>query len=882
MSLKAMGLGIVIGAAVSSSFKSSIGTAINSIGGLKEKINGLNSQRVELRKMDTESSKIELRKVNAELLKLKKDAIIQLKFETKKEELLAQKNAILGVLGTAMVIRAPIMAQMQVEQAQGEISSLGINEAGIQKITKAGREFSNQFAGTTTSDFIKASYDIKSGIASLSDEGVAKFTSLAAMTATATKASTSEMTKLFALGYGIYRDQFKSDFDFGEKFSAAISTSVMAFRTDGVDLSTGLSTLGAVATKFGVSLSEQLSIIGNAKGAFNSASEAATSYRAFLMNVGKAQEKLGVQMTDSEGKMLPMSQILESLKDKFGDLQKVENMDKLKEAFGSDEAVKIVTALIDKTKDLTASQKQINDEMEKGTSITKQMADAMQRGKGFELLGQQIGNLGASIGKIFMPAATLLASGIGVMVNGVDGFINTFPVLSSVIGGVAMGFFGLVAVIKIATITKTLFQMATIVLRGSLLAQIPVVNGLRLAFNRLSLTKMLTSAKTSALTLATNAATFAQTLFGAQTRAAATSNILMAASLVKTRLALTAQSLWASRAAIATRALGFAIRGALIATGIGALFVALGLVVEHWDKIKVYVGQFVNWMGGIWDSFKSKVVETVRPIGDFFTSVFNGVASVLSTIFNPVVQVWGFVIGGVAQFFATIFNQVASYIGNIFNGVVSFWHDTFGAFFGWVGEKFAWVGNMLSDAMSGLSKVAGFLGFEDDKDTKKTVKLTNNTQNNEVLKKDVKINETYKPAAMPAFKPVALSEPKKQSIKPANNTEVSAGGGSSAAKKTAAAVMIGGSLVAAPQSMPASTVMPKTHIAPATQTAKESKSPQQYKIDVTFTGDIIVKATDGKVVEAGQLKSNLEDQVRVALSRIKDSAKNRSFEDEVI
>ena len=118
MSLKAMGFGIVIGVAVSSAFKFSIGTAINSIGGLKEKINGLGSQRVELRKMDTESSKIELRKVNVELLKLKKDAIIRLKFETKKEELLAQKNAILGVLGTAMVIRAPIMAQMQVEQAQ--------------------------------------------------------------------------------------------------------------------------------------------------------------------------------------------------------------------------------------------------------------------------------------------------------------------------------------------------------------------------------------------------------------------------------------------------------------------------------------------------------------------------------------------------------------------------------------------------------------------------------------------------------------------------------------------------------------------------------------------------------------------------------------------
>ncbi|OHE09519.1 MAG: phage tail tape measure protein [Sulfurimonas sp. RIFOXYD12_FULL_33_39] len=858
MSLKAMGLGIVIGAAVSSSFKSSIGTAINSIGGLKEKINGLNSQRVELRKMDTESSKIELRKVNAELLKLKKDAIIHLKFETKKEELLAQKNAILGVLGTAMVIRAPIMAQMQVEQAQGEISSLGINEAGIQKITKAGREFSNQFAGTTTSDFIKASYDIKSGIASLSDEGVAKFTSLAAMTATATKASTSEMTKLFALGYGIYRDQFKSDFDFGEKFSAAISTSVMAFRTDGVDLSTGLSTLGAVATKFGVSLSEQLSIIGNAKGAFNSASEAATSYRAFLMNVGKAQEKLGVQMTDSQGKMLPMSQILESLKDKFGDLEKVENMDKLKEAFGSDEAVKIVTALIDKTKDLTASQKQINDEMEKGTSITKQMADAMQRGKGFELLGQQIGNLGASIGKIFMPAATLLASGIGVMVNGVDGFINTFPVLSSVIGGVAMGFFGLVAVIKIATITKTLFQMATIVLRGSLLAQIPVVNGLRLAFNRLSLTKMLTSAKTGVLTAMQWAYNTAATVgSGASLKFGA-----------------------------ALRFVGSGI--AWIGLAVLAIAGAAYAIYTYWEPIKGFFSSVWNSVLSIFGAAKDgiKMALSFSPIGliamhwepirGFFVWVWNSVLSVFGQAWTAITGVLGFnPIGIVMQ----SWEGIKTYFINLWQGLVAGFVKTF--------EK---VGEMWGSVKS-------FLGFGDDKDTKKTVKLTNNTQNigSEVFKKDVKVTESktvapvIKPIAVsdkgyqaPQPKPIALSESRKQSIKPVNNTEVSAGGGSSAAKKTAAAVMIGGSLVAAPQSMPASTVMPKTHIAPATQTAKESKSPQQYKIDVTFTGDIIVKATDGKVVEAGQLKSNLEDQVRVALSRIKDSAKNRSFEDEVI
>lgn len=60
------------------------------------------------------------------------------------------------------------------------------------------------------SDFITAAYDIKSGIASLTDEGVAQFTELAALTGKATKSTTEEMGSLFATGYGIYKVHMKT------------------------------------------------------------------------------------------------------------------------------------------------------------------------------------------------------------------------------------------------------------------------------------------------------------------------------------------------------------------------------------------------------------------------------------------------------------------------------------------------------------------------------------------------------------------------------------------------------------------------------------------------------------------------------------------------
>ena len=117
------------------------------------------------------------------------------------------------------------------EDALGELSSLGVKKLGV--LTNAARDFSNRWSRTTRVDFLKAAYDIKSGISSLSDDGVADFTRLAALTGTATKATTGEMTSLFAQAYNIYRKQFGSDQKFGQAFSAGISESVKRFRTDG-------------------------------------------------------------------------------------------------------------------------------------------------------------------------------------------------------------------------------------------------------------------------------------------------------------------------------------------------------------------------------------------------------------------------------------------------------------------------------------------------------------------------------------------------------------------------------------------------------------------------------------------------------------------------
>lgn len=121
-------------------------------------------------------------------------------------------------------------ATFETRRALGELASLGVKD--LEAVEDAARSFSDQWAGTSKADFISASYDIKSGIASLSDEGVAEFTTLAALTGKATKSTVAEMTSLFATGYGIYKGYYEdlTDLEFGEVFRRGLRAAFSSLR----------------------------------------------------------------------------------------------------------------------------------------------------------------------------------------------------------------------------------------------------------------------------------------------------------------------------------------------------------------------------------------------------------------------------------------------------------------------------------------------------------------------------------------------------------------------------------------------------------------------------------------------------------------------------
>lgn len=480
-------LGISIGASLSSGFTSAITnarTSLTKMGDAAKRIGETKLVTTEFTKLSKAAGEnaasfftvgSTVRKVSGDVRSLDKDsqslgntfqklkkqkADLDKEMKSNRDALKEAKGSYLGIAasmyGAWRVAKGLITSSSDVAKAQGEIGSLGISESGIQSITKVGRAFSNMWAGTGTADFVHASYAIKSGMSSLSDAAVGEYTRIAALTASATLSTTDEMTNLFSKGFGIYRNQFdkfgesviagwkkmsaeEQDIEFGKYFSAGISATVQAFRTKGSEMSASLSTLGKDATTAGISFAQQLAILGTLQRTMGG-EQAATKFKAFLRTAGNAGQALRLDFIDHQTGMLKsIPDILDQIRRRFGGVIDEKTLQKMDKAFGDTEAAAFVKALIEDSAALRSGFADIEKSLAGGLSLVERMARAMQRGKGFELLGQQLVNMSAILGDVLSPAAMLLGGALSKIATSIQWLGERFPRLTGLCFGLAGG-----------------------------------------------------------------------------------------------------------------------------------------------------------------------------------------------------------------------------------------------------------------------------------------------------------------------------------------------------------------------------------------------------------------------------------------------------------
>ena len=548
---------------------------------------------------------------------------------------MVKTGAVMTELGSSIAgaALAPVEATFETRRALGELASLGVKD--LEAVEDAARSFSDQWAGTSKADFISASYDIKSGIASLTDEGVADFTTLAALTGKATKSTVGEMTSLFATGYGIYKGFYDdlTDLEFGEMFSAGISKSVQQFKTTGSEMAAAIESLGASATNAKVPLEEQLSVLGMLQATM-SGSEAGTKYAAFIQSAAKGGEELGLAFVDANNQIKSLPEILDLLRGKYGDTIDAIEKQEIATAFGTDEAGDLIDLLYSKTGELQDNVLSLYDAMGQGTAVASEMASAMNETEPekFERLQQQLHNVAEAAGSTLLPVVNDLMEGAaGVIQKGAEwvenhqnlvriillaaltlgGFLAVAGTCIAVVGGVGIVFTKTAGLVKgfIGVIRGLPDLFETIALYG-----MEAGDAIRNGFNRIRTagSTAVTAVKNVTLRIAGMAKTAVVSGVTAL-KNMALGLVSMARQAVVT--AVTAMpgliaSVWSFTAALLANPITW------VVIGIVALIAALILLWQNWDSVTAF-------LQNAWDTACSKITAGLEWLKQGFQSIMD-------------------------------------------------------------------------------------------------------------------------------------------------------------------------------------------------------------------------------------------------------------------
>ncbi|HHF3044907.1 TPA: phage tail tape measure protein [Vibrio alginolyticus] len=345
-----------------------------------------------------------------------------------------------GMVGAGFALQQALMPAIEMDRALGEVKSLGVADDQLKTLTQTAMKFSVEY-GKSATEFVAASYDIKSAMGDMTGDELAGVTRSSAILAAATKADTATITNYMGTMYSVFKDQADriGKDNWAEQVAGMTAKSVERFKTTGQGMSDAFKGVGALGKTHGVAIQEQMAVLGLLQGSMTG-SEAGTRYKAFMNGVVKAQDKLGMSFTDSNGKMLPMFDIMSKLRNQFGDLDSLE-IDQIKQAFGSDEAVLLITDLIGKTNELQSSVKDLNDASNLNTAIN--MAGAMT--DQWERLEQGVFAVRTAFGAALLPALLPVISSLADGAIEIIEWTEMFPNLTKYIGFAAMAILGAAA-----------------------------------------------------------------------------------------------------------------------------------------------------------------------------------------------------------------------------------------------------------------------------------------------------------------------------------------------------------------------------------------------------------------------------------------------------
>ena len=349
-------------------------------------------------------------------------------------------TGIAGIAASGYALQGALMPAIEMDRALGEVQSLGVRDSALKMLAKNSYDYALQY-GESAVDFVRSSYDIQSAITGLNDTDLSRFTMASNVLAKATKADAATVTNYMGTMYGIFKKdaQRLGEGAWVERLTGMTALAVQAFKTDGKKMSDAFGALGASAGL--APLQEQMAIMGTLQATMQG-SESATKYKAFLAGVGKAQSALNLQFADANGNMLPIVDILNKLKGKYGEVISVAEGDELAKAFGSQEAVSLVKLLMNDINGLSGSINMLGQVsgMEQAEKMAASMTDQSKR------LAESWFVIRAAVGGVLLPAFNSVVGRIAEMGQSVLWFTEMFPNITRWLGYTVVAFTAAVAI----------------------------------------------------------------------------------------------------------------------------------------------------------------------------------------------------------------------------------------------------------------------------------------------------------------------------------------------------------------------------------------------------------------------------------------------------